>query len=409
MYIKRKIEDDILRYLDRPEILAIVGPRQCGKTTTLRKIYAGLTNAVFLTFEDQDILSLFENDIKQFADTYLTGKKYALIDEFQYAKNGGKLLKYLYDTRQTKIIISGSSAIDLTIKAIKFLVGRVFVINMNQFDFYEYLLSQDKNFAGIYEKNKINLMPAGEPKKKNQLAPEQLAALEKHYQNYAIWGGYPRVALAAATEEKKEILKNIYNTYFLRDVRNTLGLIDDFKLAKLIKALSLQAGGMIEYNELSRISEFSAPTLKKYLNFLAKTYICDFIAPFYKNKRKEIVKNKKIYFFDAGLRNAVINDFRGLDSRPDAGSLIENAFWMQAVKKQHPCQFWRNKNKNEIDFIIDLGENKIAAVEIKQSRDKCQKLPAAFTKEYKQAVPYCFYLKSRGQNHDEMKKFLPLF
>lgn len=93
MYIKRKIEDDILRYLDRPEILAIVGPRQCGKTTTLRKIYAGLTNAVFLTFEDQDILSLFENDIKQFADTYLTGKKYALIDEFQYAKKRRQTFK----------------------------------------------------------------------------------------------------------------------------------------------------------------------------------------------------------------------------------------------------------------------------------------------------------------------------
>ena len=159
MYIKRKIEDEILRYLERPEIIAVIGPRQCGKTTTLKKIYGSLKNAVFLTFEDQEALSLFENDIKQFSATYLNGRDYVFIDEFQYAENGGKLLKYLYDTYQgrVKIIISGSSAVDLTVKAVKYLVGRIFIFEMLPFDFEEYLYFRDSNYAGIYKQNKIDL------------------------------------------------------------------------------------------------------------------------------------------------------------------------------------------------------------------------------------------------------------
>ena len=120
MYIKRKIEDEILKYIERPEIIALIGPRQCGKTTTIKKIYDDLKNAVFLTFEDQEVLNLFEKNIKEFIAVYIIGKDYVFIDEFQYARNGGKLLKFIYDTHHTKIIISGSSALDLTVKAAKF-------------------------------------------------------------------------------------------------------------------------------------------------------------------------------------------------------------------------------------------------------------------------------------------------
>ncbi|MBU2081095.1 AAA family ATPase, partial [Patescibacteria group bacterium] len=150
MYIQRQIKDDILKYLNSPEIIAIVGPRQSGKTTVIKRIYQNLSDAIFLTFEDQQTLSLFEKNIKEFIQTYVVGKKYVFIDEFQYAQHGGKLLKYIYDTNHTKIIISGSSAIDLTIKAIKFLVGRVFVLNMFPLNFSEYLFYRDKNFYKIY-------------------------------------------------------------------------------------------------------------------------------------------------------------------------------------------------------------------------------------------------------------------
>ncbi|MCK5061669.1 ATP-binding protein [Candidatus Parcubacteria bacterium] len=408
MYIKRKIEDDILRYLNRKEIIAIVGPRQCGKTTTLLKIFNSLKQEkkVFLNFEDQEVLSLFENNIKRFAKVYVVENKYVFIDEFQYAKNGGKLLKYLYDLYGTKIIISGSSATDLTIKAIKFLVGRIFVLQMYPFDFSEFLLYKDKNYANIYSQLKIDLKNI----KIQQISKEEENALKNYYEDYAVWGGYPQVVLTDDLRDKQEILKNIYNTYFLRDVKSILGLIDDYKLNNLIKALALQVGNTIEYNELSRISEFSLPTLKKYFNFLSKTYICDFIRPFYTNKRKEIVKNKKVFFYDTGLRNYIVNDFRFLNSRTDKGALLENAFWTQIIKNGHSAQYWRDKNKNEVDFVVDIGEGKMFAMEIKNSKSKCKRLPQSFVKDYyENTYMYFFYLQDNLKCDIKNRLFIPLF
>lgn len=404
MYIKRKIEDDILKYLQRPEILAIVGPRQCGKTTLMRKIYSDLDDAVFLSFEDQQILSLFEKNIKDFAETYVEGKKYVFIDEFQYAKNGGKLLKYLYDLHHTKIIISGSSATDLTIKAIGYLVGRVFVLNMYPFDFLEYLSAKDENYKKIYIKYKANLKEYAVP----NLAYEQSERLRRYYEEYCVWGGYPQVVLTDNKEVKKEILRNIYNTYFLRDVKTMLGLIDDFKLGKLIQGLALQIGNMVEYNELSQMSELAVPTVKKYFNFLSKTYIAELIKSFYKNKRKEIVKAKKVYFYDTGLRNFIVNDFRPLAERTDTGQLIENGFYMQIIKNGYIPQYWRDKNQNEVDFIIDLGEGKTAAIEIKHKQNKCGKFPVSFTKDYGNALLFCAFLENKDNKIESGQIFMPL-
>lgn len=402
MYIKRKIEDEILKYIKRPEIIALIGPRQCGKTTTIKKIYGSLKKAVFLTFEDQEILNLFEKNIKIFIQRYIVGNNYVFIDEFQYAKNGGKLLKFIYDTHHIKIIISGSSALDLTIKAAKYLVGRVFVLEMLPFDFGEYLLFRDKKYHAIYEENKIDL-------KKVEIyssVAAQNEMLKKYFEEYAIWGGYPAVVLSKTEEEKKETLKNIYNTYFLRDVKDILGLVDDYKLGKLIKALALQVGNMIEYGELSEISEFSYHTLKKYLNFLNKTYIAGFIHPFYRNKRKEIIKNQKVYFFDTGLRNHVVNNFQILSARQDIGALLENACYTQFVKSKYAPQYWRDKNKNEVDFILDVGGGKYAALEVKFNQNKCR-TPFVFKENYKDFLIFCLYFNGNGGGEND-GLFIPL-
>ena len=395
MYVKRKIEDDILRYLERPEVLAVVGPRQCGKTTTLKQIFKKLEKAIFLSFDDQDVLALFEHNIKQFAATYLTGHKYVFIDEFQYAKQGGKLLKYLHDNYQTKIIISGSSAVDLTVRAVKFLVGRIFILAMQPFDFYEFLTFKDKIYAEVYQKNQFNF---SQYNLKSNLVAEQEKVLRNYWQEYAIWGGYPGVDLADSQKDKEMILKNIYNTYFLREVKTVLHLADDYKLAKLLKALAVQIGQMMEYNELNQIIEASAATTKRYLNFLAKTYVADFLRPFYKNKRKEIVKNQKVYFYDTGFRNIAINDFRFFDERPDAGQLLENGVWMELIKRQYQVQYWRDKNKNEIDFIIGPGQGRSFAIEVKNNLSKCSKFPKAFVNDYPETVCLCAYLNSKDKD-----------
>lgn len=251
-----------MKYLTNKEIIAIVGPRQCGKTTVMKKIFDDLDNAVFLTFEDQDTLSLFDRDIKKFINTYVLGRDYLFIDEFQYSKNGGKLLKYIYDEHRVKIVISGSSAIDLTVKAVKYLVGRVFVFEMFPFDFEEYLSFRDVNYYELYKREKFDLVKGNEC----GLVAEQKKVLASYYEDFALYGGYPKVVTSQSVIEKKEVLKNIYNTYFLRDVKDILGLIDDYKLNNLIKALSLQVGQIIEQSELAAISEFSIQTIKKYFN-----------------------------------------------------------------------------------------------------------------------------------------------
>lgn len=361
MYIERKLEGKILKYLDKPEIIAVLGPRQCGKTTMLKKIFSRLDNANFISFEDRAALNLFNRDIVGFIDLYAKNYKFLFIDEFQYAKNGGKKLKYIFDAQKTKIIISGSSAVDLSVNAIKYLVGRIFILNLYPLSFEEFLSYKNQNLAAIYKKEAANVLSS----KTVQISNEMHEELKKNFEDYAIYGGYPRVVISADSEEKKEVLKNIYSTFFLREVRDVLGLIDDYKLEKLIKGLALQIGNLIEYNELGQLSEFSYATLKRYLNFLEKTFVCRRLAPYFKNKRTEIVKNPKIYFIDCGMRNQIVNDFRPIDERGDHGQILENAVFGQLVKNGYDFNYWRTKNKNEIDFILQMEGGKLIALEIK--------------------------------------------
>jgi len=406
MYITRKIEYDILQLLKRQEILAIVGPRQCGKTTMLKKIYNSLEKAIFLSFEDHELLTLFERDINRFIDMYIRGFHYVFIDEFQYARNGGKLLKYIYDTYHTKIIISGSSAIDLTVKAVKFLVGRILVLSMHPFDFSEYLQAKSLKYAGWYKKMKIHFTS---PIIKTISTSEELRKICTLYEEYVLWGGYPQVVLSASKTEKELVLKNIVNTYFLRDVKNTLELVDDYKLEKLLKGIAFQVSNMVQFTELSELSECSLPTVKRYMNFLDKTYICGLAQPFYTNKRTEIVKNKKAFFYDTGLRNSVVNDFRLLHERPDGGALLENAVWCQLIRQGFKPQYWRDKNKNEIDFVVDFGDGISAAIEIKMQEKKCQNPPSAFMRAHAQMLYYCGYLYDDSPSLSQYKNsfFLP--
>jgi len=392
MYIKRKIEGKVFQYLNSPEIIAIIGPRQCGKTTLLKRICDKVNDSNFVSFENINILELFEKNTIGFIDLYVKDKKYLFIDEFQYAKSGGKKLKYIFDNYKIKIFLSGSSSIDLTVNALKFLVGRIFIFELFTLDFAEFLSYKDSNYTALLE--------AGNKSFDKLINREQVKLIDNqlinYFDEYLIYGGYPRVVLSDNIEEKKEVLKNIYNTYFLREVKDVFGLIEDFKLNKLIKALSLQVGNLIEYHELSLISELSFPTLKKYLNFLEKTFIASFLKPYYNNKRLEIVKNPKVYFFDTGLRNVIANDFRLIEDRNDAGGLIENGVFSQLVKNSRKINFWRTKQGKEIDFIMELEAGKIVAIEIK-NKNKINSNLDAFKALYPKAADVIGYRINRTE------------
>lgn len=243
IYIKRDLERLVFDYLDKPEIIAILGPRQSGKTTLMKHIFETLDSAEFISFEDRKTLELFVEDEKSFAELYVKNNRYLFIDEFQYSKEGGKKLKYIYDQfPDTKLIISGSSAPGLTIYGIKYLVGRIFVFNLYPLSFEEFLRYRNETLFDTYlEKTDEIKSYLSNNGKMPDISRPLIEMLNEVYNEYLVYGGYPRVAISKTDDEKKLVLKNIYSTYFLREIKDLLSLTTDFNLSKLIKALSCRS------------------------------------------------------------------------------------------------------------------------------------------------------------------------
>jgi hypothetical protein len=402
MYIKRKLEYQIQASLKSKEIIAIVGPRQCGKTTLLNHIAKDLGDMNFISFDDMKILRMFDQNVDDFIDLYVKNKKYLFIDEFQYAKDGGRKLKYIYDFNDIKIFISGSSAIDLTIHAVKYLVGRVFVFNLYQFDFEEFIQARKPELVSLLKKQKEAFI-SGKASEISDILHEGFADL---YEEYAVYGGYPKVVLEGDKNEKIKILRAIFNTYFLREVRDILGLIDDYRMSRLVQALALQTSNLVDYGKIGVISEYAYPTLKKYINFLEKTFICSFIRPYFMNKSVEIVKNPTVFFFDTGMRNIIIDDFRNLADRPDGGALLENAVFAELIKGDKSVKYWRTKQKQEVDFIIEGKNRVLSAFEVKMNYDSGEmKNLNLFVEKYPQAIKAVLYFKRSGKFMDAEGSF----
>ena len=354
-YVPRTLEKEIQAAIRMPEIVAVIGARQCGKTTLLHRIAHGLEaeKKSVVDFEDRDDLALFTDDIKGFAKLYVEGRDYLFIDEFQYAEDGGKNLKYLYDTYPAKIFITGSSATELSVQSIQHLVGRIFVFELYSFSFQEYLSCKESALTGFLT---------------GELEPgsEIIRRINGHFRDYLIYGGYPRAVLASTAEEKELVLRNIFNTYLLRDIKQILNYRDDFKLTKLIHALALQVGRTCNYRELSTLTGFNHGDLLDALNILVKTFVIVESRPFFTNKRLELVKAPKLFFLDNGFRNATIKNFQPCESRTDTGILNENYLAAELAKRGGGLRFWRTKSKAEVDFVIE-AQDQVVPVEVKSA------------------------------------------
>jgi predicted AAA+ superfamily ATPase len=391
-HIKRKLEKTIGPYLKEKEVLAIVGPRQSGKTTLLHRLKAEFNNPQYINFEDEELAIYFEDDPKGFYQQYGLNRDCLLLDEFQYIKRGGKRLKLLFDEYpKTKYIISGSSSLDLLAKTGKYLVGRMLTFPLFPLSFAEFLLFKDADaFNGIYQpyqqqikkaylfkKNKLNI----------QIHPTAVKQINKYLSEYIIFGGYPRVVMAKNDALKKKLLKGIVDTYFLKDIKGLLALATGRQLRSLLKALALQIGNVINYNELSGLSNFDFTSLKKHLHILEETFIAVLVSPYFTNKRSELTKNPKVYFFDSGLRNSLLEDFSDVEIRVDKGALLENFVYEQLFKKELTTKFWRTKSGAEVDFVIEKGKE-VLPIEVKNlsSPNKLGKSLISFIKKYRPAA-----------------------
>ncbi len=374
--IERELLTTIEKYLPKREYLAIVGPRQAGKTTLLEMIQKQHPEASYLTFEDRKILALFEEDIESFISLYAKDKKLLLIDEFQHAKNGGRNLKYLFDTlERPKIIITGSSSLELKADVGKHMVGRIFFFDLQTLSFSEFLSFKDKNLAEVLQKKRFSFQ--NPPSK---LSGPKIDPLSSHFspilEEYFTFGGYPRVATAETVEEKKIVLDNIISTYLVRDVKGFLQIENETSYLKLISALSLQIGNLYNLKELSDTTKSNYRQLISHLDALRQTFVIKDLSPFYTNSRTELTKTPKVYFLDLGLRNAVIDNFTSPGKRADRGALAENFVLNSLRHTGCRTNFWRTKSKAEIDFIVKC-DGKIVPCEVKY-QTKADSIPKAF-------------------------------
>ncbi|MCX9083646.1 MAG: ATP-binding protein [Candidatus Methanoperedens sp.] len=333
MYVEREINEHFKKVANIYNIIAVVGARQAGKTTFLKE-KAKEFNSSYLFFDDPDVRGLFNDDIKKFEIQYLENHNVTVLDEVQYCKDAGIKLKYLAD-KGKKIWITSSSEIILGTEILSYLVGRVSIIRLYPFSLREFLLAKGQKEVTH-------------------------SILERSIWEHITYGGYPRVVMNNDTEIKKIILKDLYDTMVLKDVAMTFSIEDIRTLEVLIKYLSVNVGGIVSYENISRDIKISFQTLKKYLDALEKSYVIIRLSPFYTNKTKEITKQPKIYFVDTGLRNVIAKSFP-----PEMnGLLFENYILLELIKMGFSPKYWRTKSKTEVDFLIEK-ENITIPIEVK--------------------------------------------
>ncbi len=398
--INRQLLPEIEKWLERPEIIAIKGPRQSGKTTILKMLKEKLIlrdipqkNIIELTFEDRNILSSFQKNPKEFIKSFFSQtqaeKYYFLIDEFQYAEEGGQILKLLYDLYAcAKFIITGSSSLELASQTGKYLVGRVFSFYLFQFSFGEFISSKSENIFRYFKERNSELwefIKEGRyPAAVNP--PIYSSELPAFFEEYAAYGGYPSVALADTHEAKKMVLKNIYDTYVDKDI---VGLLKMGKISGLhvtAELLAGRTGNVVNLHNLAQDAGSYFHKTERHLFILENTYIIRLLRPYFSNKSTELKKSPKIYFVDNGLRNALLNNFNPLSQKPDAGAIVENCVLHQlSAETGTMVFFWRTTGKAEVDFILKT-EKGIVPLEVKYSgleKPEISRSFRSFVNEYK--------------------------
>jgi predicted AAA+ superfamily ATPase len=350
MELSREIYKKLENEMSNNKILALVGLRQVGKTTLMKKLYSKFEKtSKFITFENIEILDMFENDLKLFIKKYVENTKYLFIDEIQYSKKGGKTLKFIFDTYNLKVIISGSSKPEISINSLQFLVGRVFIYNINPISFKEFINFKSNENYFLF---------------KNEITQKSFKLVEKEFYEYLKFGGYPEVVIEKEYSNKKKILKNIENTYLLKEIKEILQYKNIIEYLKLLKRLAINDGGIANKNNISAEIGVNNMKISEMISILDNTKIIQNVKPFLKNKTKELIKSSKLYFSDIGFKNSIINNFNELDLRSDKGQIYESFILSVLIYYDLESYFFNYKNLNEIDFVIEK-DGEIYGFEVK--------------------------------------------
>lgn len=361
----RELKAELLEKITSHKVLLIFGTRRVGKTVLIKEVikeFAGQT--LVLNGEDDTVHQLLEPQSIANYRSILDGIKLLVIDEAQAIPRIGNKLKLMIDEiEDLTIIASGSSAFDLSNKTGEPLTGRA-------------------HFYKLYPLAQCELS-----KQENILQTKQL--LEERL----IYGTYPEVVGLTSAKAKATYLKEIVNSYLLKDILMFDGLRNSNKISQLVRLVAYQIGQEVSFEELGKQLGMSKNTVERYLDLLATVDILYPLSAYTSNHRKEITKAKKWYFTDNGIRNAIINEFKPLNMRTDVGHLWESYFIMERIKRNN-CKleaanyyFWRTYDRQEVDFIEERGES-IVAFETKWNKTY-GKIPGFFAKTYAD-VPFHF-------------------
>jgi uncharacterized protein len=362
--IKREKLTELRDHLKNKEITLLVGARQAGKTTLLRRLESELKEAgdktLFFNLDIEADSTHFKSQEGLLRKIRLeTGDNgYVFIDEIQRKENAGIFLKGIYDQNLPyKFIVSGSGSLELKEKIHESLAGRKRLLELSTISFEEFV-----NFRTDYRyEDRLEEFFSIEDEKTGFLLDE-----------YLNFGGYPQVILADRTEEKIKVINEIYQSYLEKDIRFLLDIKKTEALTNLFRLIAAQSGNLTNISELSSTLGISKPTVQNYLWYFQKTYIVKKVPPFHANIRKEITKSPVFYFSDIGLKNFGTGDF-GHISSGRLGHLFENlALNIMSEKLEHSSSeinFWRTKDGAEVDFIIKTGTSPLP-VEIKYKRLK---------------------------------------
>ncbi|MDO9577540.1 MAG: ATP-binding protein [Candidatus Cloacimonadales bacterium] len=353
----RTVLEKIRQNMETRKIQILFGTRQVGKTTILKLIETEIRNkgeqVLRLNLDLPEYFKVFnsyENVLKylEISGFDLQKKIYLLLDEFQAMNGIGKLMKIIYDEYpMLKIIATGSSSLLINRHIKEGLTGRYFSSIVFHFSFLEFL--QTKTDNTVY-----NML-----KKNSYLATGKS---QDFLEEYLLFGGYPEVILNADLETKLDLFSSIYTSYLQKDINFFIKYENMPKFSSLVELLADNIGSLININNLSKTLGISYQTIENFIFTLENTFSIKLINPFYNNLSKEIKKMKKVYFYDLGLRNYVLN-IRHLPA--NSGSLAENfAFLEMSRNHDYNIKYWRTINGTEIDFILEKDQ-KLIPVEVK--------------------------------------------